>query len=565
MNNRTGLKVMAKLIGLVKPLTLYMVLAILLGILGHLCAAFITVLGGVAITSFLGFSKILSIKTIFILLGCFGLLRGVFRYGEQECNHYIAFKLLALIRNKIFVALRVLCPAKLETRDKGDLIAVITSDIELLEVFYAHTISPAAIAILFSIIMTAFIGSYHVVLGIIAMVSYLVIGLILPRFTSKRSGNLGLNFRNHSGELSAKVLDNLRGLSETIQYNMGEDRIDEIDRISDELSREESSLKIIIGKSTALTNSLILAFDLLMITGAIILFKMGEVDFAGVLVPVIALMSSFGPCIALANLGGTLQTTFAAGKRVLDILEEEPQTPEIAGVLGTYFAGASLKNVDFSYNYNSGSEVDSNTILKALSLNIPKDSAIGLVGKSGSGKSTVLKLLMRFWDVTSGQVEISEKNIKEINTKDLRNMQSYVTQETYVFRDSIKNNIKIARLDATDEEIVKACKKASIHDFIMTLPEGYDSQVGELGSTLSGGEKQRIGLARAFLHDAPLMLLDEPTSNLDTINEAVILKSLYEEKQGKTIVMVSHRSSTMKIVDKTYSIMELSGTGGRSS
>ncbi|XVG98728.1 amino acid ABC transporter ATP-binding/permease protein [Eubacteriales bacterium KG127] len=560
MRNRSGIEVMLELIVLVKPLTIYMIAAIVLGLLGYLSATFITILGGLAITSLLGLTKILNLKIIFIFLGIFGVMRGIFRYGEQECNHYIAFKLLALIRNKIFVALRTLCPAKLETRDKGDLVAVITSDIELLEVFYAHTISPTAIAILFSIIMVVFIGSYHFVLGIITAASYVVIGIVLPHLTSKKSGDIGANLRNKSGALSAKLLDNLRGLSEIIQYNQGESKLNEINRISDELSVEESKYKGIIGECVALTNSGILTCNLLMIIVTIILYNSGKVDFTGIIIPTIALMSSFGPCIALANLGGTLQTTFAAGNRVLNILEEKPQTPEVSGEKVIKFDGACFKNVDFSYKGD-----ESIGIIQGVYLNIPKDSAIGLVGKSGSGKSTILKLLMRFWDTSAGQIEISKKNITEINTEDLRNMESYVTQETYIFRDTIKNNIKIAKLDAMDEEIVTACKKASIHDFIVTLPNGYDSQIGELGATLSGGEKQRIGLARAFLHDASLMLLDEPTSNLDTINESIILKSLYKEKQGKTIIMVSHRGSTMKIVDKIYSVTDLSETGNRSS
>ena len=416
MKKQSGFQVMARLIGLVKPLTGFMLLAVLMGLIGHLCAAFITIFGGYAVLEALQFDTPFTITALFIFVVVFAIVRGFLRYAEQACNHFIAFKLLALLRDKVFRALRRLCPAKLEGRDKGDLISVITSDIELLEVFYAHTISPAAIAFLFTIVMCLFIGSYHWLLGI----------------------------------------------------------------------------------------------------------------------------------IALAALGSTLQNTFAAGNRVLDILDETPVVKEVIGRPEIAFTGAAAEQVTFSY----GKE----TILSDISVEIPKHNVVGIIGRSGSGKSTLLKLLMRFWDVQKGHITLSNTGIANINTKNLREMEGLVTQETHLFHDSIKNNLRIAKLDATDEEIETACKKASVHDFIMTLPKGYDTQLGELGDTLSGGERQRLGLARAFLHDAPFLLLDEPTSNLDSLNEAVILKSLNEEREGKTVVLVSHRQSTMRIADKVYSV-----------
>ena len=541
MKQRSGYKVMLSLIKLVKPLTLYMILAILMGLIGHLCASFITILGGYAILDVLNFNIGINLSTIFIIILLCALFRGVFRYIEQSCNHYIAFKLLALLRDKVFVALRKLCPAKLEGRDKGNLIAVITSDIELLEVFYAHTISPIVIALLFSIIMIGFIGSYHWLLGIIAFMAYLFIGLIIPLIISKLNGNDGLKFRTKSGNLSSFVLDSLRGLSEILQYNNSQKRLLDMDEYTDELIVEEEKMKINLGRNTAITNSIILIFDFLMLFISALLYQKNIIGFNGVLISTLALFSSFGPVIALANLGSTLQNTFAAGNRVLDILEEEPVVNEVTGNKEIEFLNAEAKDVTFSY--------DDEIILSNLSLKIPKNSITGIVGCSGSGKSTLLKLFMRFWDVKDGSIKISDEDVSKINTSNLRNMESFVSQETHLFHDSIKNNLLIAKLDASDEEIIEACKKAAIHDFILTLPKGYDTPVGELGDTLSSGQKQRIGLARAFLHNAPFMLLDEPTSNLDSLNEGTILKAINEEKEDRTILLVSHRQSTMRIVD----------------
>ena len=546
MRRRSGFEVMARLIGLVKPLAGFMALAILMGLAGHLCAAFITVFGGYAVLSVLGFGAPLGLMALFLCMGAFALLRGILRYAEQACNHFIAFKLLALIRDRVFRALRRLCPAKLEGRDRGDLIAVITSDIELLEVFYAHTISPIAIAALFTAVLCALIGSFHPVLGLLALAAYVTVGVILPLAVSRLSGDNGLRLRTQAGELSAFVLDSLRGLPEIIQYGQGEKRLEEMDARTSALSVDEGRMKRTAGLGMAAANTVILAFDLGMLFTSARLYQAGAVDFAGVLIPTIALMSSFGPCVALANLGSTLQSTFAAGNRVLDILDESPVVGEVTGRDPVVFSGAETENVSFSY----GGE----TVLDGISVEAPEHAVVGIVGRSGSGKSTLLKLFMRFWAAQGGAVRLSGVDVGRINTSNLRDMESFVTQDTHLFHDSIKNNLRIARLDATDEEIIAACKKASVHDFIMTLPQGYDTPVGELGDTLSGGERQRLGLARAFLHGGPLMLLDEPTSNLDSLNEAVILRSLGEEREERTVVLVSHRQSTMRVADRVYSV-----------
>lgn len=538
---RSGFNIMTRLVGLVKPLTGYMILAVAMGVIGHLCASFITVFGGYAVLNSLHLEWSLDIRVLFASVLIFALVRGFLRYAEQACNHFIAFKLLALIRDKVFGALRRLCPAKLEGKEKGNLIAIITSDIELLEVFYAHTISPVCIAFLFSTLMIIFISSYHVALGMLAMLAYAVVGIMIPLLTSRLSGDDGTRFRTKSGMLSSFVLDSLRGLSEIIQYGQGEKRLEEMNCQTEQLSEDEKRMKRMAGQNTAVTNTVILFFDL-----AMLFLSAKLVGFDGCLIVTLALMSSFGPAVALASLGATLQNTFAAGNRVLDILDESPVVEEITGKEEMVFHGAAAENLTFAY----GEE----TILDHFSVTIPENKIIGINGCSGSGKSTLLKLFMRFWQVQHGAVEISGKNIDEINTSNLRDMESFVTQETHLFHDSIKNNLRIAKLNATEDEIIAACKKASIHDFIMSLDHGYDTQVGELGDTLSGGERQRLGLARAFLHDAPLMLLDEPTSNLDSLNEAVILKSLYEACSDKTVVLVSHRKSTMGIADLVHSV-----------
>ena len=536
---------MKNLIHLVKPLTDYMILAILMGLLGHLCASFITIFGAFGILQVLGMWKG-SLGFLFIGVAVFAVLRGILRYAEQSCNHFIAFKLLALIRDEVFQSLRKLTPAKLEGKDKGNLITVITSDIELLEVFYAHTISPTAIAVLYTILLCLFIGQFHVILGILALLAYLAVGVLIPLAVSKAGGDDGMRFRTKSGELGSFVLDSLRGLSETLQYGQGQERMRQMNHRTDELSKEEERMKRTTGRNMAITGMTILISDLLMLFVSSMLYQRGTLGFDGVLISTVALMSSFGPVTALANLGSTLQNTFAAGNRVLDILEEEPMVKEINGQKEIAFHGAKAEHVTFSY----GQE----TILKDVSADIKENSVVGIIGKSGSGKSTLLKLLMRFWDVHEGSVSISGTGVNQINTSNLRDMESFVTQETCLFHDSVAANLRIAKLDATQEELEAACKKASIHEFIKKLPQGYETQVGELGDTLSGGERQRLGLARAFLHDAPFMLLDEPTSNLDSLNEAVILKSLEEERNGKTVVLVSHRESTMQIADVVYSV-----------
>ena len=550
---RSAISIMGSLIGLVKPLFHIMLAAIILGTAGYLCAIFLTILAGQVIVHGLIAGGAGSVKTIITVMLIIAVLRGILHYAEQYCNHFIAFKLLAIIRHKVFVALRKLCPAKLEGRDKGNLISIITTDIELLEVFYAHTISPIAIATLTSLVMVVFIGRYHWMAGLLALAAYLIVGVVIPMWNGRRGSQMGMEFRTNFGELNSFVLDSLRGLDETIQYDQGEKRKEQMSERSRSLAGMQEKLSKMEGTQRSFTNLVILLASFGMLALTVWLYGKGEIGFEGIMTCTIAMMGSFGPVVALSSLSNNLNQTLASGERVLSLLEETPMVEEIPEdmhikIVSENFSGAEAKNVTFAY--------ENETILDDYSLKLEPGKITGIHGASGSGKSTLLKLLMRFWDVNEGSVSVDGEDVRKIPTRHLRDMESYVTQETHLFHDSIANNIAVGSPGASREAIIEAAKKASIHDFIMKLPKGYDTEVGELGDTLSGGEKQRIGIARAFLHDSPLILMDEPTSNLDSLNEGIILKSLREATEKKTVVLVSHRKSTMNIVDTVFEMKD---------
>ena len=594
---RRAISIMGSLIGLVKPLLHIMLAAIILGTAGYLCAIFLTILAGQVIVHGLIAGGAGSVKTIITVMLIIAVLRGILHYAEQYCNHFIAFKLLAIIRHKVFAALRKLCPAKLEGRDKGNLISIITTDIELLEVFYAHTISPIAIATLTSLVMVVFIGRYHWLAGILALIAYLIVGVVIPMWNGKCGSQMGMEFRTNFGELNSFVLDSLRGLNETIQYDQGEKRKEQMSERSRSLAGIQEKLSKMEGAQRSFTNLVILLASFGMLALTVWLYGKGEIGFEGILTCTIAMMGSFGPVVALSSLSNNLNQTLASGERVLSLLEETPMVEEISGNVDIRtdsdneisntsivsentdndirnqnngpekekyilrviltgraknsvkaFSGAEAQHVTFAY--------ENETILDDYSLKLESGKITGIHGASGSGKSTLLKLLMRFWDVNQGSVSVDGEDVRKIPTRHLRDMESYVTQETHLFHDSIANNIAVGSPAASREAIIEAAKKASIHDFIMKLPKGYDTEVGELGDTLSGGEKQRIGIARAFLHDSPLILMDEPTSNLDSLNEGIILKSLREASEKKTVMLVSHRKSTMNIVDTVFEMKD---------
>lgn len=544
--NRSGFKVMAGLIGMVKPLVPFMILAIIMGVIGNLVATFITILGGYGIV------KTGDFKFIFIVLVLFAVFRGVFRYLEQMSNHYIAFKLLEIIRNKVFGVLRKLAPAKLEGKERGNLISIITTDIELLEVFYAHTISPICIAVIYSIVMIVFLGVNHWSFAVIAVIAYIIVGLIIPIINGRIGKNIGEEYRSGFGELNSYVLDNLRGIKEVLQYDQGKERLDNMNTKSASIENKQSKLKSLENKQAVITNSVIMVTSMITLYVSYRLIEVGSINNLQGIISIIGIMSSFGPTAALASLSNNLHQTLASGNRVLNILEEKPMVEDIVGQEDMPLGDIKAYRIDFTY-------ADSNKqVLDGFNATIKKGKINGILGASGSGKSTFLKLLMRFFKADSGEIRYIDKEkyveVNNINTQSVRSNISYVTQETQVFSDTIEENIRIAKLDATTDEVIEAAKKASLHEFIMTLPHGYNTRLSELGESLSGGERQRIGIARAFLHDGDIMLLDEPTSNLDSLNEAVILKALETEKDKKTIVIVSHRKSTMAIAE---SIMEV--------
>lgn len=545
MKRRSGARIMGGLLHLLTPLLHVMLGCITLGTLGYLCAIFITVLAAHLLLSALGISPwTLGYTATAVIMVVIALARAGLRYGEQTCGHYIAFKLLAVIRDKVFTALRRLAPAKLEGKGRGDLIAVITGDIELLEVFYAHTVAPVCIAFLVSLIMALLIGSFHPLLGGLAAVCYCIVGVAVPLITAKMGRAYGMEARGKLGGLNNVFLESLRGIREVLQFGQGQKKEDEIKEKTEELNAVQAGIQRHAGAAASWSGALVMLLPLCMLAAGIAL----RVGFPAAVMTTVMLSASFGPVLALANLSGAMDLTLSAGERVLSLLEEAPETPDVTEGETPEFSGAAAEHLTFAY--------DREEILHDLSAEFRKGEIVAVTGKSGSGKSTLLKLLMRFWSAPRDTVKVSDLDVGTIPTAHLRTLESYMTQETDLFNVSVRDNIRIGRLDATDEEVEDAARKASIHDFILTLPKGYDTKTGELGDALSGGERQRIGLARAFLHNAPFLLLDEPTSNLDSLNEGVILKALREEAEesGRTVALVSHRKSTLAVADRSYAI-----------
>lgn len=554
---RSGFAVMAGLVGMIKPLLGYMLLAILMGCLGNLMATFITILGGYGFLGVVGSAQSTSLTMIFVLLILFALLRGVLRYAEQASNHFIAFKLLARIRHQVFAALRKLAPAKLDGSEKGNLISIITSDIELLEVFYAHTISPICIAVLTTVIMLLFFATLHPLYMAAAAVFYLLVGAVIPLQNGKKGSEKGQSYRNAFGKLNTCVLDNLYGLEEIREFGQEKERLDELKKHTQKLEGFTGALKEDETEQRITTDGVILFAGVMMTILGMYLVSKGQVSGENAIIAVIAMSSSFGPTAALSALSNNLHHTLAAGNRVLDILSETPVVEDVAEGSTQIDGDICCENVTFAYrgkNKKADTQDEPVGVLDNFSATFEKNKIHGILGKSGCGKSTLLKLLMRFYETEEGSISYGEQNVNGINTQTLRNHISYVTQETFLFTDTIENNIRIAKADATKEEIIEAAKKASIHDFIMSTPHGYDTVLAELGDSISGGEKQRIGIARAFLHDSKIIFLDEPTSNIDSLNEGMILRSLEQEKKDKTILLVSHRKSTMGIADKVLAM-----------
>ncbi|WP_308780608.1 ABC transporter ATP-binding protein [uncultured Clostridium sp.] len=548
MKRRSGFQIMKRLIVELKPLAPIMLITISMGVLGFLAAISIAAFGAVALGSYIGDITFISFKGALIVMVASAILRGFLRYGEQLSGHYIAFKILYILRDKIFTVLRKLAPAKLEGKEKGNLIALITSDIELLEVFYAHTIAPISIAIITNSIISVILYLINPIFGVIAAVFYLIVGFVIPYASSSFAKEAGVKYRNIFGESNNYVLDSLRGLKEVLLYKNGEERLRNINKNSIRLNKSLDKIKEHEGIIRATTDITIMIAILTFVLLGMSKFLSGEITFAAAIVAIVIVASSFGPVVALSNLSNTLLQTFACAERIFELLDEAPHVEEVVGKNDIACSNISYNDVTFAYP-NRKERIFENT-----SLSIKKGEKLALIGESGIGKSTFIKLIMRFWDVNSGDIKLDNIDIKKVNTKSLRNSQRLVSQETYLFNESIKDNIKIGNKNACEEEVIEAAKKAAIHDFILTLPKGYDTKVGELGGNLSSGEKQRIGLARAFLKDSEVMILDEPTSNLDALNEGEILKSINENCKDKTIILISHRKSTTAICDKVYKL-----------
>ena len=545
---RSGAKIMASLIALLGSLSYIMVLAVINGSVGFVCAMGVTVFGAVGVAKALGETIALSYGWIIGLTISCGVLRGLLRYFEQYSNHYIAFRLLAVLRDKIFGVLRVLCPAKLESKQKGSIIAMITSDIETLEVFYAHTISPICIAVLVSVAVFLFVGfvsSWY--LALVALVGFLTIGIVVPLISSGRLKESGVKYRAEFASFSAYFLDSIKGIKDIVLNNAGEEREEEVNKRSDGLLAETKKMKHNITRAGSAIELTVSVFVLITLAVGILLVRNDMLPLGRMIIGMVTVFSSFGPVIAVGSLPGNLTQTFASGDRVLNLLAEKPAVEAVTN--GKDFDYENLDVKDLSFSYDGQTEV-----LKDIKMHAEKGEIIGIVGESGCGKSTFLKLLLRFWERSGGEINYDNTDIDKINTDSLLKNVTMVSQSTYLFEETIEDNLRIAKPDATQEEIENACKMASVHDFIMTLPDGYKTQVGALGDNLSAGEKQRIGLARAFLRGSELILLDEPTSNVDSINEGIILRALKEQKNKKSIILVSHRESTMAIADRIYQV-----------
>lgn len=544
---KNGFVVMGHLLKLVTPLAHIMAFTITMGTLGFLAAIFIMVLGAMGLVNLLNFDTHLSFSGILTALIVLAVARGVLRYLEQMSGHYIAFKLLALLRDKVFSSLRRLAFVKLQDKQAGQLVSLVTNDIELLEVFYAHTIAPIMIAFFTSAILLLVFAQLSSWFVLVALAAYLTVGVILPIITTKLAREDGRRYRELVGEMNDFFLDSVRGMKEIQLFGYAKQRLDEIQQRSQKIDTAFERIKDQEAKVRVYTEVAVSAFNIIMLFTGLILFSLDKIDFAAFLIGVILLMSSYGPVIALSNLSSNLLQTLASGERVLSLLAEEPELKDVESAVDLKeVSRIDVENLNFAYGEEQ--------ILSDVSLSVKKGEILGIHGRSGSGKSTLLKLLMRFYDPKSGSIKINGETLPNINTCSLRNNMAYITQQTYIFNETIEENIRLARRDATLEEIMEAAKKASIHDFILSLPQGYQTKMTELGGNLSDGEKQRIGIARAFLHNAPIILLDEPTSNLDSLNEAMILKSLLDVKAEKLIILVSHRQSTMAICDQVIGI-----------
>ena len=544
-NLRERKELLIDLLNLVKPLSIQMFFAVSFGLLGHVFATLIPGLGACYFGK-IYIGEIINLKTVFIILITLAILRSLFKYTEQLFNHYVAFKTLAIIRDLVFKSLRRLCPAKMDTKNKGQLISIITADIELLEVFYAHTISPVLIAFFHTLIFFIILYKIHWKYALCLLVFHIVLGIIIPTLTQKVGERLGDNQRRNLSNLNLSILESLKGIKEVINFSMQDERMMEVDSLTRDLNKSSKKLSNNMGNNFATSSTIILIANIVFILVGARLYMNGEVNFLNLIFPISIFISSFGPTSALASLGNNLVLTFACGKRVMSLLREAPAVDEVINKNEVSYDKIDLTDVEFSY--------DETELIKDFNLSTKLDKVVGLEGKSGCGKSTVLKLIMRFFDPKEGEISLNEINLKDINSVNLRNNISYVAQESHLFKGTIRENLLVANETATEIDLIEATKKANIYDFIMSLDRGFDTEIVKDKALLSTGEIQRLALARMFLRNSKLYILDEPTANIDAYNEGIILKSLYEEKDDKTIFISSHRKSTLRICDEVINM-----------
>lgn len=543
---RNGLKIMANLMTLVSSLAYVIIIAIFNGALGFLFSMSITILGSIGIAKLLGATFAISWSILFALIIVFGCLRGVLRYLEQYANHYIAFKLLAVLRDKIFTALRKLAPAKLENKQKGSIISMITADIETLEVFYAHTISPIGIAITVSICVILFLGfvvNWYVALYL--LFAHIIIGLILPIINSKYLKNPGVTYRENFSLFNGFFMDSIKGAKDIIMHSRQKKKEEEVVAHTKQLLIDKKKISNRTDLTIAVSLLAITILNLGMLALTIVLSRNGIMERPLIVVSMVTIMSAYGPVIALNALPGSLNQTFASGERVMRLLEEKPAVNDILDGSVVDFKELEIKDLSFSYDKVT-------PVLENISLKVKEGQILGIMGKSGCGKSTILKLILRFWEKDRGEILINNIDVDCIKTDSLKKNVAMVSQTTYLFNDTILNNVRISKNNATEEEVIEACKKASIHNFIIQLKDGYNTKIGDKGFELSAGESQRVGLARAFLSSAKLILLDEPTSNVDSINEGIILNAIKNNVADNAFIIVSHRESTLSIADSVY-------------
>lgn len=561
-------QVIKRLLGEAKPLAGLMVAASTAGTIGHLAATFLPVFGIIAGFALAGNPVwgMSAAGAITAMIVC-AVLRGLTRYVEQYLNHNVAFHLLALFRSKAFAALRRLAPAKLAGKGKGDLIAMLTTDVELLEIFFAHTISPVAIAVTTTIVYAIVAATLSPWMALALIVSHLIIGIIVPRFFATGVRNLGPAIRGAAGELDNVMLDDMRGLDEIIRFGRGEDRAQAIEDRTRALWRDHAKLSRVNGRFAGVGGLLVALLTSAAAGIAINLAGVNLYDIPALVAAFALLASSFGPTLALAALPANLTQTFASARRLFGLMDEAPAVVE-TGTANSDYEGMRLDRVTFAYP-GEGSEA----ILADFSLDVPQHGILGIQGPSGRGKSTMLKLLMRYWDPQRGQVTLSGTPLPQIDVHARRRIQAMMSQETHLFDGMIRDNLLIALPEAEirdggaagvlDARLREALAKASVLDLIDSLPDGLDTQVGELGDRLSEGERQRIGLARVFLRNDDLVLFDEPTSRLDALNEAIILRSIHElskseqnadKGQDVAVVLVSHRESAMRVADAVLNL-----------